>query len=659
MNIENLVIVRGGGDIATGTIYALWNAGYNVLVLETEKPSAIRRYVSLCEAVYDGKSTVEDLTCILCKDLNEINDVFETNAVPMLIDPKGECIKKLNPIALVDAILAKKNMGTTIDMAPIVIGLGPGFTAGYDVHAVIETMRGHNLGRIIESGSTLPNTGTPGIVGGESTLRVLHSEAEGMFINKSKISDIVKKDQIIAEIKTPGGNIVPVKATIDGLLRGLIRDGYYVPKGFKIADIDPRLSEQNNCFTISDKSRSLGGAVLQAIGHLSRKKPTAKVYLDNSATTLKKPDTVKAAILKAIDSLGNEGRGVNSYSLASSRAIYDVRDKINTLFDGYGAEYVCFTSNATMALNTAINGVIDEGDTVITTVMEHNSVLRPLYRLQKEKNINLKIVGLYDDILFYDVLKSHIENKPKAVVLTHASNLTGAVNDIELIGKWCHENGVIFIVDAAQSAGVLPISMKKCHIDILCFTGHKGLFGPQGTGGLLVRKGLAIRPLIVGGSGIMTFSETHPDVFPTVLEAGTLNSHGISGLGAGVDFILETGVENIHSHITSLMDIFIDSIKDIKNLTIYGRGGTDHTGTIALNINGADCAIVDDILNRKYNIAIRSGGHCAPLMHNAMGTGEIGALRFSFSYFTTKAEVIYAANALKEIAKEFEDENLG
>ena len=655
MNSENIVVVRGGGDIATGVIYALWNGGYNVLISEIEKPSAIRRHVSLCEAVYDGYSKVEDLECVLIKDLAEAEGVWAEGKVAMIVDPDCNLLKTVKPVALVDAILAKKNMGTTIDMAPITIALGPGFEAKKDVHAVIETMRGHNLGRIIEEGSALPNTGVPGLVAGESDKRVLHAPAEGILYNRTKIADNVDEDQVLAEIKTADGEMVPVKATIDGLLRGLIRDGYYVPKGFKIADIDPRYSEHDNCFTISDKARCLGGSVLQAIGRLSRKKkPINKpVYLDNSATTLKKPEAVKKALIEAIDSLGNEGRGVNALSLSSSRVVYETREKINELFDGYGAEYVCFAHNATAALNTAITGVVEEGDRVVTSVMEHNSVLRPLYRLEKEKNISFETVGLKDGVLDYESLKAKIEQKPKAVVLTHASNLTGMINDINLVGSWCKENGVLFIVDAAQSAGTVPISMKNDNIDILCFTGHKSLFGPQGTGGLLVKEGLKVRPLAVGGSGILTFEKEHPTSYPTALEAGTLNSHGIAALGAGVGFVMDKGVANIHEKISSLANFFIDELKKDENIIIYRDEKCDHTGTVAVNIKNADGAFVDTMLNRKYGISIRSGGHCAPLMHKAIGTEETGAVRFSFSYFTTEDEVKYAADALKEIAKEF------
>ena len=269
---NKIVIVRGGGDIATGVISALWNAGYKTAVTESEKPSAIRRFVALSEAVYDGKSKVEDIECVLCSSPEEINDVWAQDKIPMLVDPDCTLAESLKPIALVDAILAKKNMGTTIDMAPITIALGPGFCAGKDVDIVIETMRGHSLGRIIESGYAIPDTKTPGMVAGEGERRVIHSPAEGVIKNINKITDTVKEGEPIAEIITENGEKIPVAATINGLLRGLIRDGYYVTKGFKIADIDPRINEYNNCFTISDKARCLGGAVLQAIGRMEYKK---------------------------------------------------------------------------------------------------------------------------------------------------------------------------------------------------------------------------------------------------------------------------------------------------------------------------------------------------------------------------------------------------
>lgn len=265
--MDNLIIVRGGGDIATGMVYKLYQCGFRVLVLETANPSAIRRNVAFSEAVYNGTQTVENITCVLGKSVEQAVALLEEGRLVMLIDPKGDCIKQLKPIAVVDGILAKKNLGTNKDMAPITVALGPGFTAGEDVDAVIETMRGHSLGRVIYEGQAIKNTGIPGMVDGYTKERVIHSPAEGILRNVSKITDTVQQGEVIAVIETETDKI-PVEATIDGLLRGLIRDGYPVTKGFKIADIDPRLNEYENCFTISDKARCIAGGVVEAILHL-------------------------------------------------------------------------------------------------------------------------------------------------------------------------------------------------------------------------------------------------------------------------------------------------------------------------------------------------------------------------------------------------------
>lgn len=262
--MSDLVIVRGGGDIATGTIYKLFQCGFSVLVLETKNPSAIRRNVAFSEAVYNGTQTVEDVTCVLAKNLDEAVKLLDDGKLTMLVDETGESIKRLQPVAVIDGILAKKNLGTNRNMAPITIALGPGFTAGKDVDAVIETMRGHSLGRVIYNGSAIENTGVPGMVGGFTRERVIHSPAAGIMRNVSKITDTVKKGEVIAYIESEDGK-VSVEATLDGLLRGLIRDGYPVTKGFKIADIDPRISEYNNCFTISDKARCIAGGALEAL----------------------------------------------------------------------------------------------------------------------------------------------------------------------------------------------------------------------------------------------------------------------------------------------------------------------------------------------------------------------------------------------------------
>lgn len=295
-----LIICRGAGDLATGIIHRLHRAGHRVIALETDYPAAIRRQVSFCEAVYDGSAAVEGVTARLvpaladaetdtetCSGINDtpaahivsekwdssaIEAVLEAGEVPLLIDPKGESIALLKPDVVVDAIIAKKNLGTTINMAPLVIGVGPGFTAGHDVHLVIESMRGHNLARIITDGMAQPNTGVPGNIAGFTSERVIHAPAAGYIHDVRKIGDIVQKGDEIARIypdKESYDNAlseyVPVNATITGIIRGLIREGYYFRKGFKIADIDPRESEITNCFTISDKARSIAGSVLEAV----------------------------------------------------------------------------------------------------------------------------------------------------------------------------------------------------------------------------------------------------------------------------------------------------------------------------------------------------------------------------------------------------------
>lgn len=262
--MKDLIIVRGGGDLATGTIYKLKKSGFPVLILETAAPSAIRRNVAFCEAVWQGKQTVEDMTCYLADSIPEAEQMLAEGKLTVLVDPAGESIPKLKPLAVVDAILAKKNLGMNRDLAPITVALGPGFRAGEDVDAVIETKRGHNLGRVLWTGSAAPNTGIPGIIGGYGRERVIHSPAEGIVRNVKKITDVVAKGEVIALVETERGT-VPVEATLDGILRGLIRDGYPVKAGFKMADIDPRAEEYNNCFTVSDKARCIAGGVLEAI----------------------------------------------------------------------------------------------------------------------------------------------------------------------------------------------------------------------------------------------------------------------------------------------------------------------------------------------------------------------------------------------------------
>ncbi|MCH4166040.1 MAG: EF2563 family selenium-dependent molybdenum hydroxylase system protein [Megasphaera sp.] len=277
--LDKLIIVRGGGDLATGVVQALWRAGFPVLILEAGAPSAIRRQVALCEAVYDGTAVVEDIHCRRCQSQQDLEQTWQNGEVPLLVDPAGEAIAGLHPWAVVDAIIAKKNLGTTRSMAPKTIALGPGFTAGVDVDVVVETMRGHNLGCLIRQGQARPNTGVPGVIGGASKERVIHSPAGGWFYNLVHIGDVVQKGEAIAvitpealadEVDPAAAQGVLVPASLTGIIRGLIRNGYVVTTGFKVADIDPRREEIKNCFTISDKARNLGGAVLTALLMLAR-----------------------------------------------------------------------------------------------------------------------------------------------------------------------------------------------------------------------------------------------------------------------------------------------------------------------------------------------------------------------------------------------------
>lgn len=376
------------------------------------------------------------------------------------------------------------------------------------------------------------------------------------------------------------------------------------------------------------------------------------IYLDNAATTLHKPQQVIDAVVHAMQSMGNCARGTHEEALDAARTVYDTRVRLASLFGCPRVDHVAFTANSTEALNMAINGLIDPGDHVISTDLEHNSVLRPLYRLEAERGAELSFVpadklGNVDYADFERLMKPNT----RAVVCTNASNLTGTVLDIERIAKTAHSHGALVIVDASQTAGCWPIDMKKMGIDVLCFTGHKGLMGPQGTGGICVKEGIEIRPFKVGGSGVQSYSRTHPAEYPTRLEAGTLNGHGIAGLGAAAKFISETGVENIHAKERSLMLRFYEGVKNIEGVTVYGDFTKDKTAIVALNIRDYESGEVSYELSQGYGIATRPGAHCAPRMHKALGTAEVGAVRFSFSFYNTEEEIDEAVRAVAELAK--------
>ena len=375
------------------------------------------------------------------------------------------------------------------------------------------------------------------------------------------------------------------------------------------------------------------------------------IYLDNAATTLRKPPQVIEAVSAAMGSFGNSARGTHEEALAASRVIYDTRCRLAALFGCRRPDHVAFTCNSTEALNIAISGCIHAGDHVISTDLEHNSVLRPLYRLERESNAALSFVPAdRQGNIDYTDFERLLRPETRAVVCTHASNLTGNVLDLTRIGQFAHEHGLLFIVDASQSAGVLPINMEQMHIDVLCFTGHKSLMGPQGTGGLCVREGVDIRPWKVGGTGVQTYSETQPEQMPTRLEAGTLNGHGIAGLNAALDFLEKTGIDVIHAHETALLRRFTEGARNIPGVTLYGDFSGERTAVAALNIDGLDSGEVADLLSEDYGIATRPGAHCAPRLHRALGTEEQGAVRFSFGWYNTEEEADAAVHALREIA---------
>ena len=377
------------------------------------------------------------------------------------------------------------------------------------------------------------------------------------------------------------------------------------------------------------------------------------IYLDNAATTMPKPPEVISAVAEAMANLGNAARGAHSGSMQAARMLYEARVKVAKLFGCARADHVAFAANATEALNTAICGAIPRGAHVITTDLEHNSVLRPLYRLEAEGCATLGFVPA-DGLGNVDVndFERLLRPETRAIVCTHASNLTGNLIDIEHVGALARSHGLLFIVDASQTAGELAIDMEAMKIDILCFTGHKGLFGPQGTGGLCVREGIEITPLKVGGSGFHSFEHTHPLAYPARLEAGTQNAHGIAGLSAALDIIAQKDLPAIERVEAALMRRFYEGVRKIEGVRIYGDfSAARRAPIVSLNIRDEDSGRVADALSETYGIATRAGAHCAPRMHEALKTAAQGAVRFSFSWQNTLSEADAAVCAIRELAE--------
>ena len=384
------------------------------------------------------------------------------------------------------------------------------------------------------------------------------------------------------------------------------------------------------------------------------------IYLDNAATTMRKPQEVIDAVATAMGTLGNAGRGASSSAMGAARTIHECRERMARLLGCPRADHVAFAPNSTAALNCAINGLVGEGDRVVTTVLEHNSVLRPLNRLAAERDVLVEHVGC-DEFgrLDMEELERLVVLGTRAVIVTGASNVTGNAVDVARVSRIAHAAGAVCIVDASQSAGIIPIDMAGQGLDVVCFTGHKALMGPQGTGGLAVSEGVDVRPWNVGGTGVHSFDPMQPEDWPTRLEAGTLNGHGLAGLAAGLEFLdANGGVEAMGEHEVAMARRLYEGVRGIEGVTVYGDWETFSSdesplraGVLSLNVGDISSADVSDMLMQGWGIATRPGAHCAPLMHEALGTREQGVVRFSTSWFTTQEEIDTAIEAVREVAQ--------
>lgn len=376
-------------------------------------------------------------------------------------------------------------------------------------------------------------------------------------------------------------------------------------------------------------------------------------YMDNAATSYPKPETV----YQAVDYFnrymgGNPGRGSNQQTIKAGSVLLEAREALAKLFNIEDSLQIAFTHNITDALNIGLKGILKPGDHIITTSMEHNSVARPLFYLEKQGVEWTKVTCAPDGSLDPDKVRKAIQPNTKVICMLHASNLTGTIMPVTEVGKLARANEIIYMVDSAQSAGVLPIDVVEQHIDILTFTGHKGLFGPQGTGGIYIRPNIIINPIKQGGTGSLSEYLEHPEIMPDLLESGTPNTPGIAGLLAGVNYIIETGLNVINKHEQELIEMLLNGLGEIKGLDIYGpKDSRKQTAVIALNIADMDCGDVSSILDYDYNIVTRSGLHCTPLAHQTLGTLEKGALRLSPGYFTTPEQIEYVIKAIHTIAR--------
>ena len=379
------------------------------------------------------------------------------------------------------------------------------------------------------------------------------------------------------------------------------------------------------------------------------------IYLDNAATTYPKPECVYEAIMDCMKNYcANPGRAGHKLAMKAAREIYDARENIAKLFNVDNPMNIVFTNNATDSLNLAIKGLVKSGDHIITTSMEHNSVIRPIKALEKNNVENTVVQCDKDGFLNIEDLKSAIKPNTKLIVTTHASNVCGTLIDIKSVGEVAKENNILYLVDASQTAGVYDIDTKKINVDMIAAPGHKCLLGPQGTGILYIREGLELNILKEGGTGSKSEDLFQPNLLPDKYESGTHNTPGIVGLNQGVKFILEEGIENIRKHEEDLCEYMLNRLEEVPNIVIYGpKDSKKRAAVISINIGNMDSGEITFLLDSEYDIATRSGIHCAPLAHKTLGTLEQGAVRFSLGYFNTKQDIDTAIEALKQIANNY------
>ncbi|AMA71465.1 MULTISPECIES: aminotransferase class V-fold PLP-dependent enzyme [Aneurinibacillus] len=379
------------------------------------------------------------------------------------------------------------------------------------------------------------------------------------------------------------------------------------------------------------------------------------IYLDNAASTWPKPKEVSQAVAECIEEYAaNPGRGGHKLSMKASKTVYQARVKLAKLFNIKNPNDIFFTLNATQALNQAIKGFIRQGDHVVTTSLEHNSVRRPLEFLRKEVGVEITYIKPENYMFSLETIRAAIRENTKLIVVSHASNLLGTIAPVKEIGRIAREAGVRYLVDASQTAGILPIDVEDMYIDMLAFPGHKGLYGPQGTGGLYVHSSIALTPLLHGGTGSHSEDIDQPMTRPDRYESGTLNTPGIAGLAAGVEFVLQTGIESIRRKEWWLTRLLLEKLEDMEGVTVFGPDkDTERVGVVPFMLEGVDASELAYILDQEYNIAVRAGFHCTPLAHETVGTLTTGAVRASFGYFNKQEDVEALVVALREIREAF------